>query len=426
MRPLSALVALWCACAAMAGCGGASRSPATEPGALPPCLASAPRALRLPRQVVATQKLSAPAGDVLATPGGYWFASTARELDVVDEAFGGIIRRLPFPAAVASGQHRLALSPDGRFLFVGAGSGALVFDVPRAERGGVGPILLGRLTSPVRPPLDPADAGAADVRVSASGRYVFVARARAGGVAVFDFRAALATLLRSSGYVGRIPVGLGPVGLALSPRDTLLYATALVPEPATGAAGPAQRPARGPSAGGILSVIDVARAEVDPDHAVIRSLHAGCEPVDVAVSPNGRLVWVAALGDHSLLGFDARAALRHPGAALVAAVPVAAAPARVLVIRGGRRLLVSDPTRSGGVAVVDTAAALQRRPAVAGVLRAGAGTGALAYDPASVALLTADAGFPDLELVRAPASRDASAAHGATTMVPFMNGWIEQ
>jgi DNA-binding beta-propeller fold protein YncE len=369
--------------------------------------------------VLGTLRLPGPAGDVVTTRDAWWFVSTDAEVDALYAGGNvtGIVRRLRLPADLASGPHGLALTPDGRYLLVSAGSGAVVIDVARAEGGGPGRVLLGRLVSPVPSPTQ--DAGAATVRVSPDGRYVFVARERASGVAVFDLRVALRARLRHAGYLGRIPVGLGPIGMAFAPGGRWLYVTAMTPLPPAGLGaqplqampgagalgsprGSVQLPARGPSAGGLLSVVDVARAEVDPGSSVVRAVHAGCEPVSVLASPDGRTVWVAALGDHAVLGFDARALLRRTGNSLASAVRVAEAPARLLAFAGGRRLLVADPTPGGGVTVIDARAALRHRPAVIGQIRSGAGAGPIALAPGVRALLVADAGFPTLELIRAP------------------------
>jgi len=51
---------------------------------------------------------------------------------------------------------------------------------------------------------------------------------------------------------------------------------------------------------------------------------AGCQPVRVAVSPDGRTVWVTALQSDALLGFSAAGLLGDPSRALQAVVRVGA------------------------------------------------------------------------------------------------------
>ena len=399
-----ALVPALLALTALNGCGDSTTSGlVVKPvQSLAPCASTTERAPPLRPAVLAILRLPAPASDVLATRNGWWFVSAAGQVDVLDGSARTpvLIRQVPLPAGLAAGAHRLALTPDGRHLLVAAGSGAVVIDVARAENGGGSPVL-GRLQSPASTPTPEAGAGA--IAISNDSQFAFVARSRAGGVAVFDLHAALTSGFTSSGFIGVVPVGLGPVGLAMGPGGVRLYATALAPMPRYGprVTLAAQSPARSPSAGGVLSVIDVASAERSPRTAVLRSVIAGCEPIGVSTSPDGRYVWVAAVGDHSLLGFDARELLRRPRGSLRAAVRLGTAPSGVVALPSGA-LLVTDPTPSGGLTVLSASAALAHRPAVTGVLRAQTGTAAVAADPDRRGVLVAYSGFPDVELLRTP------------------------
>ena len=100
---------------------------------------------------------------------------------------------------------------------------------------------------------------------------------------MFDLQTAMTHGYGQAGYLGTIPVGLAPVGLAVSPDGRWLYATS---EVAAGA-GPGRAGAHG-----TLSVISVLRAETDPAQAVASTVDAGCEPVRVITSADGRVVWV--------------------------------------------------------------------------------------------------------------------------------------
>jgi DNA-binding beta-propeller fold protein YncE len=73
-------------------------------------------------------------------------------------------------------------------------------------------------------------------------------------------------------------------------------------------------------------VISVAEAERDPARAVRATVPAGCSPVRVVVSADGRTVWVTARESDDLLAFSAGSLLNDPSHALLAVVPVGEAP----------------------------------------------------------------------------------------------------
>jgi hypothetical protein len=307
-----------------------------------------------------------------------------------------LARLIPLPAEVASGAHRLTLTRDGRYLLASAASGAVVIDVGRATRGPrtAAGAVLGRISSP--PKRFDATAGAISVLATHDGHYAFVARSRTWGIAVFDLQEALRTHFRSSGFFGTIPLDVGPSAMALSPNGRWLYATTL---------SSASSRHKKPSQGGTLSVIDVGRAIANPDHSVLRTVLAGCEPVRVITSANGRIVWVAALGSHAVLGFSAARLRGDPSRALRAEVGVGQAPVGLLAAGGGRRLLVADSGSSQGAApgrgvtVIDTAAALAHRPAVVGRIATGGLPRELAGVPGHDAALLTNYATKELETI---------------------------
>jgi DNA-binding beta-propeller fold protein YncE len=389
MRLRTALLA---AALPLSGCATVVPQLAGRP--IPPCTAQGQPAKPLPAAQLATVTLPGPALDMTAVRNGaFWFASTAGEVDVIAAAGPRpvIVRRLLMPPSLA-GSHQLALTPSGQYLLVSGGSGAVVIDAARAERGGPGPVTVGVLNSPVSLGL-PAQAGAGPVLVTPDGRFAFVGRTRSGGIAVYNLQRALAG--RSAWYIGAIPVGVGPTGLSISPDGRWLYATSLAPMPA---GTRAQTPAGPPSAGGVLSVISVAAAESSPKFSIVRTVRAGCEPAAVVASPSGRSVWVAATGDHALLAFDA-VALRSAGSALRASVLLGSAPEAVVPADGGNRMLVVDGTPGGGVTVVDTSRP-GWRPSLLGAIKPGTGAGAVMVDPAARAIVIGDSAFGDVQVLR--------------------------
>jgi DNA-binding beta-propeller fold protein YncE len=276
-----------------------------------------------------------------------------------------------------------ALTPDGRYLLVAAGSGIAVVSVRRAELGRPGAVL-GALTSP--------GSGAIEVAVTPDGSLAFASLEGSSDIAVFDLRQALASHFVRSGYLGTIPAGLAPVGLALSPDGSWLYATS-------------EQAAAG-SEVGILQVISVRAARSRPADATVAVARAGCNPVRVITSADGRTVWVTARASDELLGFSAARLRSSPAGALAAAVRVGELPVGLALVDGGRRIVVADsdrfdvPGAGASLAVVNVRAALSGRAALAGYLHSGSFPRELALEPGGGPLLVTNYGSRQLQAVR--------------------------
>jgi DNA-binding beta-propeller fold protein YncE len=302
------------------------------------------------------------------------------------------------------------LAGGGRYLLAASGTGAVVISVARAERGGAGAVL-GTLASP-------SGAGAIEVAVSRDGRFAFVSLEASARVAVFDLRRALTRGFGPADYVGAIPLGLAPVGLAVSPDDRWLYATselsptARFPRVSRSTARPAATDGRtriaavpGPDVPGTLTVVSVQRAETDPAGSVVATVEAGCQPVRVITSADGRTVWVTARASDALLGFSAALLRSDPAHALIARVWVGEAPVGLALVDHGGRIVVADSNRflapgvTSNLAVVNVGAALAGKPALAGLLPAGQFPREMAPEPGGRTLLVTNFNSGQVELV---------------------------
>lgn len=295
----------------------------------------------------------------------------------------------------------VALSRDGRYLAVG-------LQPPTGEPLGYTDILSVRALitgqgDPVLATLNDGTLGQIEEAFSADGRYVFVSDEYSTAVSVFDLSVALAHGSTAPGVdVGQIPVSPGPVGLVASPDGQRLYLTS--------EASWATPTTVNPNVGE-LSVLDVHTAEHDPAKAVLATVDAGCDPVRVALSDNGRLAWVTARGSDALLAFDIHAVAHDPARALLADVPVGAQPVGVLTVSGGRYVLVANsarftaPNAAQSVSVVDAAAALAGKPAQLGLVPAGQFPRELAYDPARDLVLLSNFLSQSVETFAVPFSR---------------------
>ena len=298
---------------------------------------------------------SQPFGVVTTADGQFSFVTLANAVAVLSNGSSlapTLEHVLSAPGATGSEQ----LTSDGKYLLVAANSGAIVFSVADAEQGGSA--LVGTLTSPF-------GSGAVEVAVSPDDKFAFVTLENSADLVVFNLQSALANGFGAADVVGKIPLHFAPVGLAISPDHRWLYATSRMRAQTT---APSE---------GTLTVIDLNRAETAPSSAVVATATAGCSPVRVIASPDGRYVWVTSRDSNMLLGFSATALRTDPAHALVARVNVGPAPIGVALVNGGSRILVANSNLYGqhsvstSISVISTSAVLSRRPALLGQISTG-------------------------------------------------------
>lgn len=295
-----------------------------------------------------------------------------------------LIRQIPLGRSVAAlGTH---LTPDGKYLLVADGrTGADVVSVSKALRGGKGAVL-GTLSA------TGVGGGAIEVTTSLDGRFAFVSLEGRQALAVFNLHRALTKGFGRADFVGLIPVGIAPVGLAVSPNGRWLYATS-------------ENAAHRNSDIGTLSVINLRTAESHPAKSVVTTVNAGCEPVRVITSASGAAVWVTARASDALLGFSAARLISAPRKALVAVVRVGTAPVGLALVDSGSRAVVADSNRFGvsgatsSLAVVNVRRALAGRQALVGYLRAGGFPREMAVLPGRHTLLVGNFDSEQIESV---------------------------
>ena len=334
----------------LAGCSSPSRT-ALSP---PPCAAASAAPARPPRLPATTSSVAVPGHPfgIVATP-DHAHAFVALDADPADPSSHsavGLLRRTglrlrlvqTFP--VAQFPAGMALTHEGDRLLVATGAGLTVLDVARALRGDPTAVVA-QVTG--------GGSGNLDAAVTADDAFAFVSAETSSLVGVYE----LATSKNSQPtVVGSVPTDPVPVGEAFSRDGRYLFVTT------------------GPR--GLIDVIDVARAEHDPAHAVVRRSPAGCSPVRAVLAASG-VLWVSARGSNAVLAFDSRKLIAGARDALLASVPVGPAPVGLLLVDHGRYLLVansnrfSDPGHDQYVSVVDTQAALAHRNAVVGSIAAG-------------------------------------------------------
>ena len=319
--------------------------------------------------------------DAVVTASGYAFVSLTTAIAVFRTAG-------PEPSGVrvilrgsALGE---ALTHNQKYLLVTGHSGLTVFRVRDLEHGLSAPV--GALTSPGK--------HAVQVAVSPDDRFAFVTLQYSHVVAVFNLEQALTSGFSQADLVGRIPVGANPIGLEVSPDGRYLYV-------ASGLATPT--PASGH---GSLNVIDLRQAETSPATSVLKKIRAGCGPDRVAVSGDGRTVWVSDGGGNAVVAFAAGKLLSDPAHALLARVAVGQRPLGLVLVNHGAQLIVADSNRDkapgGGasLAVIDVQRALHRQPALTGFLHTGSTPRQFALEPGGRTLLVVDTGSGQVQAVK--------------------------
>jgi DNA-binding beta-propeller fold protein YncE len=341
----------------------------------------------------------------IATPDGCWIfvsvlgkARSARGIAVLRRAGGDVelVRIVP----VVDRVHGMVLTHDGTKLVVasqsrvGSGEGdPLLGYLPRRRRG---------------------RANNAHLALTADDRFLFVSEEAAKSIAVVDVERALRNGFRRRAIVGRVPVGRFPVALAFSPDGRHLFATSQIAR--AGLGWPkrchARKGDRGAKPEGALVVIDVARATVEPDQAVLATVPAGCAAVRMAASPDGATTYVTARISNELLAFDTKRLVEDPDNARLGGMVVGREPVGVAVAAEGAAVIVASSQRTGirsefsTLAVVDAAKLVAGDPdAVVRTIPAGGFPRELALTRDRRTLLVTNAGTRTLELVDLTALR---------------------
>jgi serine/threonine protein kinase/DNA-binding beta-propeller fold protein YncE len=328
----------------------------------PACVrtAASGRNLRAVPAVKVRPTTGQPFGIAISSDGKAIFVVTDGAVEVFKASGGNLtFSGKSYPVGSQSRKATVAVvTADGKYLLVASDNGIKVLDATAAENG-ASTAILGTLQVPGLTKYGRA----IGVAATPDDKFAFVSLQFRDEVGVFNLGKAIRAQFNPSQdyYVGSLNVGAQPVGLTMSNDGTTLYATAFVGNSAVP---------------GILSVVDVGRATNPATiaRAVVSKVTTGCFPARVALSQDGQTVWVTSRESNYLLGYSAAALRSRPSRALVAEVHVGSEPVGLALVDGGKRIVVTDtnnittPPQAGNLAVVDTAAALSRKPALVGYI----------------------------------------------------------
>lgn len=322
-----------------AGHPGAGAAALTAPGCTG---ATAPAR---PLTGASSASVGVPGAFGIAVSGRYAYVSGANAVTILRD---GTARGAPTVfgrISVAGAGTGDAITHDGRYLLAAAGGGVAVISVARALDSQ--PALLGRLASP-------GGSGAVQVALSPDDNYAFVTLENSSAVAVFNLRKALQNNFAASDFVGDVPVGSGPNGLAVS-GDSLYVAN---------------------EGGRQLTVISMKRAERQPGRSAVKTtVPAGCSPARAMVAADGTL-WVTATSSNALLGYSTAKLASDPDHALIARVRVGERPLGLTSFAGGSRIAVVDSAegvagKSSSIFIIDRAKAIAGQQSVVGYIPTG-------------------------------------------------------
>jgi hypothetical protein len=182
-----------------------------------------------------------------------------------------------------------------------------------------------------------SDQGSFDVVVTPDGKYAFVANeygvaagaTTEGNVGVVALQDDANGIVMAGTLLGQISTGGQAIaGVTISPDGSRLYVTSEVAgagSTAAGASNPVltkttcvQQAGGNAAANGLLTVIDVAKAEASPSSAaILATVNAGCSPVRAVETADLSTLWVAARGDNRVLAFSTGMLEANPGNALL-------------------------------------------------------------------------------------------------------------
>lgn len=240
----------------------------------------------------------------------------------------------------------MIVTHDGHTLIVADGPRVAFVDVDKLVKSHSDAVL-GYLDEPGR-------TGRIYANVTHDDRTLFVADENARTISVIDLAKIRSSHFHASSIVGKIPTGPAPIALTFSPDETLLYTTSqAAPKNLNwpieckreGAAANDTTPV---NPQGAILIVDVARAQTDPERAVVGAVPAGCSAVRLVLSPKGDRAYVTARNSNALLVFDTSKLRTDPTHARIASVTVGTAPVGVAVVDSGRKIIVTNSNRFAG------------------------------------------------------------------------------
>jgi YVTN family beta-propeller protein len=240
------------------------------------------------------------AGVAVSPDGKFVYVGNGGGVSVIDASSNTVVGS---PIPVAGGAQMLAVTPNGKFIYVGNGSGIWVID--RAA---------GMVVGSVIPTVYPAA-----LAVRPDGKFVYVAGGQSypGAVSVID--------TSSNKVVNTITMDDTPAGIAVTPDGKYAYVSNQL------------------ASANNVWVFDTA------SNAVVATIYAGLAPAAIAVTPNGKFVYVVNTwynGTVTVIAAATNTVVGNP-------IPMGLVPQGLVVTPDGKFVYVANET-SNTLSVIDT------------------------------------------------------------------------
>lgn len=293
----------------------------------------------------------------------------------------------------------MALTADGQLLAVADNDGVTFVDTARLAAGDKNAVV-GHI--------DDGAQGAIYVALTPDDHFLFVSDEESGSISVIDLQKARASGFDRFAVVGRIAVGMEPVGLAMSPDGRVLYVTTQLVANRDWPGGCKSEHEKAPEHNqGAVVAIDVHRAETDPENAVVARAPALCNPVRVATSPSGDTLYVSARDSNALVVLDTARFLADQQDPELAAIQVGSSPIGLATFAGGKRIVIANSNRFSPIAaafsqtltVVDTDKIATSADPIVGTVEVGGFPRELRVTPDGRTLLVANFGSNSIYFV---------------------------
>jgi DNA-binding beta-propeller fold protein YncE len=313
------------------------------------------------------------ANEVAGVPGGSGIDVRRRTGDTFQsvEAFPLSLPRGPLNGVPMG----MALTSDEKVLVVSHSNQVTFFDVTKLQTGDRSAVM-GHIEGP-------RISTSWGLALSPDDKYAFAAQQSTSAIAMIDMEKARSAVFDQTALTGIIGTSVSPINVVVSPDGRYLYTANRF----TADTIPSQPKCAGIERDeGVIQIIDVQLAKVDPKKATISfASPAGCAPQNVAISPDGvrlsataggALIPTPPLADNSVVIFDTRPLAEGKLAALLGRIPMPAPPVIIedtgtwIIVGfifqtpptdGSDRLLVIDPQK----AAAGTAAIIGRLPVAA-------------------------------------------------------------
>jgi DNA-binding beta-propeller fold protein YncE len=275
----------------------------------------------------------------------------------------------------------MAFTPNQKMLLVKADQQIGVIDVEALVSGKDNPVLgyiaSNRFSNKGGPQTGP-------LPISHDGKYLFVSQHSLDWISIIDLEKVEAGHFGADAIAGGFATPPFPSGIVVSPDGKHLFFASSAPSSSTPAACPAYGSTTADTSRvatlSVINVVEIQKALSDPDSAVVSSLPTRCHAPSLVSSPDGATLYTASHTENVMIAIDVRPLLDGGSSfRILGTAPVGTAPRDVLIVDGGRKIIVANSNQMLGqfsgtetLTVIDAAGIGTGRNAVLGTIAVGA------------------------------------------------------